>query len=123
MRIPNFPKLTREEFQDAPEWFDRLSNVLNAHMDKLTIALQGNVGIDNKNQELLELEVRKDKTYELTAKKVKGNIIGVSKIYDTSGDTTFRLVATILDKNKISIRCLWDDPEDTCTVRLILHGV
>ena len=125
MKIKNPKTPARNEVPDVPSeaaWVDGMLGPRDETLEEVVTCLQGQCGIDNKNEEVRTLQVMHGEPEEIRAMKVRGKILGASLI-DWDLDDTVQLVPKILDQNKIRLRFLaGTDPGTPFSVTVLLIG-
>lgn len=85
-KLPSIRRLLKEDFQDAPNWLDRLLNTLNLFMENVYLAL-------NRNLTFPENVRSQKKTFKITA-----GASAAANTYEFALENTWRPEGVILMK-------------------------
>lgn len=124
MKIQNWTRLNRDgRLAEAPEWVDEIIDALNDHMERLTTALQGRLGVENENAVILELEMIDREETAISIRDIRGPVREVSILQVLDGTAWDGLGWYHRSSEEIVVRPLFHgSPSDAKLVRLKLKG-
>ena len=88
-KIDNFVRFSRQDYPDAPEWFEKFSKNLNHILEQIVSCLQGRVSTANENAEVIYAVLVEDRPQEVVAPMVDGDIEEVRVLWSETEVTSF----------------------------------
>lgn len=119
---PRRAEVKDEEGRPIPKWVEKVIDPVNEQLKALTQMAQGQVGLENLNEEVREFRVRDGVDVEFTLKTLRGVPLGVVPIYwDHYSYMHWRV--QILDLDRIRMRFSFETPPvGDVLVRVLVRG-
>lgn len=121
MKLPEYRRLTKTDYEDLPEWVDPI----NRHFELLTTLAHGNATFaDNHLAEIRTLEVPHDESFAIELRRLRRNPSGVL-VLSTSFFEYYRFTWQMSPtaQRTVDVKILWDTvPSEDPEVTLLFIG-
>jgi hypothetical protein len=111
LKIRNYKKLDRKEFQSFPKEIENLLNGINDKFSELTNATQGNLTTrENLAAEPVDITVRDGVETQVELQKLKSPTIGLIVWSDNYPDRPPKLSWANAGEKRVKLTCFFDTP-------------
>lgn len=122
MKISSFPRLNKQDFREAPEWFSKFLDSVNPILDQVTTALQGRLTLgENHNSALKKVRLYHEVEYSFDH-GLEGTIEDISVAHSDLYDFS-RLTWRDLGAGRVAVKISWESaPSLGYDVKLRITG-
>lgn len=122
MRIQTFPKISREAFDEAPDWFEPMYETVNPFIETVNIALQGSITLgDNIKSESIYRKWKHGEEVFYQFARMRTRAEGIIQGFSDVGIRAMKM--TPVGNQGVRVT-LWfvDDPTEQITAKVHILG-